>query len=128
MKLFREALIICGIYLIGESISSFFNLPVPGNILGMIILFSLLCLKIIKVEDIEHVADFLLKHLAFFFLPAGVGLMTSVNIIKDTWIQILVVCVVSTVIVIAVTGLIVQAICGTKKIKIKEGEVFGNNK
>ena len=43
LKLFREALIILGIYLVGEFLSTSLHLPIPGNILGMIILFILLC-------------------------------------------------------------------------------------
>lgn len=110
MKLFREAIIILGIYLLGEFISEVLSLPVPGNILGMIILLFLLCTKIIKLEQINTIANFLLDHLAFFFIPAGVGLMTSVDIIKDSWLKLIVVCIATTIIIIASTGLIVQYI------------------
>ena len=110
MKLFREAIIILGIYLLGEFISEVLSLPIPGNILGMIILLFLLCTKIIKLEQIETIATFLLDHLAFFFIPAGVGLMTSVDIIKDSWLKLIVVCIATTIIIIASTGLIVQYI------------------
>ena len=119
MKLFREAIIILGIYLLGEFISEVLSLPVPGNILGMIILLFLLCTKIIKLEQIETIANFLLDHLAFFFIPAGVGLMTSVDIIKDSWLKLIVVCIATTIIIIASTGLIVQYI--TRK-NTKRGE------
>lgn len=110
MKLFREAIIIFGIYLMGELLSGLLNLPIPGNILGMLILLLLLCTKVIKLEQIETVSTFLLDHLAFFFIPAGVGLMTSVGVIKDTWIKLIIVCILTTSIVIASTGLIVQFI------------------
>ncbi|HEY5523825.1 MAG TPA: CidA/LrgA family protein [Clostridium sp.] len=110
MKLFREAIIILGIYLLGEFISEVLSLPIPGNILGMIILLFLLCTKIIKLEQIETIANFLLDHLAFFFIPAGVALMTSVDIIKDSWLKLIVVCIATTIIIIASTGLIVQYI------------------
>lgn len=110
MKLFREAIIIFGIYLVGELLSGTLGLPIPGNILGMIILFILLCTKVIKLEQIENISKFLLDHLAFFFIPAGVGLMSSFGIIKDTWLKLIIVCVVTTIIVIASTGLIVQFI------------------
>ena len=110
MKLFREALIILGIYLLGEFLASSLHLPVPGNILGMVILFILLCTKIVKVDNISTVTNFLLDHLAFFFIPAGVGLMASIGIIKSTWWQLLVVCISTTIIIIGVTGIIVQAI------------------
>lgn len=127
MKLFREAIIILGIYLLGEFISNMLSLPIPGNILGMIILLVLLCTKIIKLEQIETISNFLLDHLAFFFIPAGVGLMSSVGIIKDTWLKLLIVCVSTTIIIIAITGLIVQFI--TKKSKnIGGNKIEHNNK
>lgn len=115
MKLFREALIILGIYLIGELLSSVLHLPIPGNILGMIILFILLYTKVIKVENISNITNFLLDHLAFFFIPAGVGLMTSAGIIRSTWWQLLVVCLSTTIIIIGTTGIIVQRITKNKK-------------
>ncbi len=110
MKLFREAIIIFTIYLIGDIFSKGFNLPIPGNILGMILLLFLLCTKIIKVSQIENISNFLLDHLAFFFIPAGVELMNSFGIIKDTWLKLILVCIITTSIVIVSTGLIVQFI------------------
>lgn len=115
MKLFREALIILGIYLLGELLSVSLHLPIPGNIFGMIILFILLCAKVVKVDNILNVTNFLLDHLSFFFIPAGVGLMASIGIIKSAWWQLLVVCILTTVIIIGVTGIIVQTI--SKKTK-----------
>jgi holin-like protein len=117
LKLFREALIILGIYLGGEFLSTSLHLPIPGNILGMIILFILLCTKVVEVDNISNVTNFLLDHLAFFFIPAGVGLMASMGIIKSTWWQLLVVCLLTTSIIIAVTGITVQSICKRAKEK-----------
>jgi Putative effector of murein hydrolase LrgA len=117
LKLFREALIILGIYLVGEFLSTSLHLPIPGNILGMIILFILLYTKVVKVDNISNVTSFLLDHLAFFFIPAGVGLMASMGIIKSTWWQLLVVCLSTTVIIIGVTGIIVQMISKRSKEK-----------
>ena len=89
MKLFREALIIFGIYLLGELLSSVLHLPIPGNILGMVILFILLCTKVVKVDNISNVTSFLLDHLSFFFIPAGVGLMASIGVIKINLVAII---------------------------------------
>ena len=69
MKLFREAIIIFGIYLMGELISGLLNLPIPGNILGMLILLLLLCTKVIKLEQIETVSTFLLISCSIFLYP-----------------------------------------------------------
>lgn len=115
MKLFREALIIFGIYLLGEVISSSLSLPVPGNILGMIILFLLLYTKVVKIDNIINITNFLLNHLAFFFIPAGVGLMASFAVIKTSCIQLLIVCLLTTIIIIASTGTIVQFISRRSK-------------
>ncbi|WP_291650368.1 CidA/LrgA family protein [Clostridium sp.] len=121
MKIFREAIIILGIYLIGELISKVLSLPIPGNILGMIILLALLCSKIVKVEKVETVSNFFLDHLAFFFIPAGVGLITSFDSIKDSLILIILLCIITTSIVIVVTGSVVQFVMNLQKTKTKKG-------
>ena len=129
LKLFREALIILGIYLVGELVSTSLHLPIPGNIVGLVILFILLWTKIVKVDNISNVTNFLLDHLAFFFIPAGVGLMASLGIIKTTWWQLLIVCVLTTTIIIGVTGIIVQSISRKTKektLKRNEGGIFGD--
>lgn len=120
MKLLRELLIILVIYFIGEFISKLFNLPVPGNIIGMILLLILLCTKLVKLEMIETVSKFLLDHLAFFFIPAGVGLLTSLDVIKNNWEKLLFLCLVTTVIVIAVTSLTIEFMTSKKLAKPEE--------
>lgn len=120
MKLFRELLIILIIYFLGEFLSKSLHLPIPGNILGMLILLALLCTKVIKINQVEKVSNFFLDHLSFFFIPAGVGLITSVAVIKDSWYKLLIVCIITTVIVIISTGHIVQLLSkkkGSEKIE-----------
>lgn len=51
------------------------QVPVPGNVMGMLILFTLLATKIIRVEWVLEASTFLVKHLAFFFIPIAVGLI-----------------------------------------------------
>ncbi|MBC5626428.1 CidA/LrgA family protein [Clostridium sp. NSJ-49] len=108
MKIFREFIIILVLYFIGELISKTFNIPIPGNIIAMILLFVSLCTGIIKVEKVDDISTFFLDHLAFFFIPAGVGLINSFDSIKSSAIQIIIICIITTIIVMAVTGIIVQ--------------------
>ncbi|CUO27970.1 MULTISPECIES: CidA/LrgA family protein [Clostridium] len=108
MKIFREFIIILVLYFIGELISKIFNIPIPGNIIAMILLFVSLCTGIIKVEKVDDISTFFLDHLAFFFIPAGVGLINSFDSIKSSAIQIIIICIITTIIVMAVTGIIVQ--------------------
>lgn len=115
MKLFREAIIILGIYLLGVLITDITGVPIPGNVIGMVILFLLLYLKVIKVEQISSISNFFLEHLAFFFIPAGVGLISSFAVIKNIWLQLLIVCFITTAITMICTGRIVQRIANKKE-------------
>lgn len=108
MKILRQLGIVLSIALLGEFFSKTFKLPIPGNVLGMIILLCLLSLKIIKIEMIEDISDFLLGYLSFFFIPAGVGLISNLDILRDKGFGILLVCTISTIITIIVTGLTIQ--------------------
>lgn len=108
MKLLRQLGIILGIALLGEIISKLLNLPIPGNVLGMVILLIFLSLKIVKIEMIEELSNFLLGYLAFFFIPAAVGLIANLDLLKEQGIAILTICVISTIVAIVVTGLTIQ--------------------
>ena len=125
MKLFRESIIIIGIYLLGQVVSNVLSLPVPGNILGMLILLVLLFTKVIKLEQIETISNFFLDHLAFFFIPAGVGLMNSAGIIKDSWLRLIFVCIITTIIIIATTGITIQFI--SRRLSKEKGEIDDEN-
>ena len=104
MKIFREVLVIFGLYYVGELISTTLSLPLPGSLVGMI----LLQLHIVELEQIATVSDFLLGHLPFFFLPAGVALMASFSAMKGLWIWMLVICLVTTIITMGCSGRIIQ--------------------
>jgi len=64
-----------GIYFACNTLVTMTGLPIPANVLGIVVLFSCLCLGVIKMEQVGRVADFLLRHLVFFFIPVAVGLM-----------------------------------------------------
>jgi holin-like protein len=104
MKLLRQAGIIIGICFLGELLHRLFKLPIPGNVLGMVLLFISLCSGVIKLEMVEDVSNFLLDHLAFFFIPAGVGVIACLNILKGRWLAILGICVITTIVIMITTG------------------------
>ena len=74
----------------------------------MLLLLALLMTNVVKVEQIETVSNFLLDHLAFFFLPAGVALITALGILKLDGIQLVIIAIVSTLVVMSVTAILVQ--------------------
>jgi len=75
--------ILAGIFWSGTHIAAWSGLPIPGSVLGVIMLFFLLLSGVIKLEYVEEVADFLLKHLMFFFVPIAVGLMDTAEIFME---------------------------------------------
>lgn len=108
MKYIVQFLIILAICFTGEIIHSYFNLPVPGNILGMLLLLLLLMTGVIRLSMIEDVSNFMLRHLSFFFIPAAVGLITCFTILEGKWTVLMFISVVSTFIIAVVTGATVQ--------------------
>jgi holin-like protein len=88
----------------GEFISSRLDLPIPGNVIGMVLLLGGLYLGWVRLEWVQEAADLLLSHLALFFVPAGVGVMVYFGLIAREWLPIVVATVVSTFVVMAVTG------------------------
>jgi hypothetical protein len=57
--------------LIGEAISAFLHVPIPGNVIGMGLLTVSLAVGLVRLDDVRPVADVLLKHLALLFVPPG---------------------------------------------------------
>lgn len=113
-------MLIIGIYFLGELLSKSLIKFIPGNIFGMLILLILLSTKIVKIEAIETVAKFLLDHLAFFFIPAGVGLITVVQLIEGNTVKLIAICVISTFIVMGITGSTAQILINRKNKKKEE--------
>jgi len=114
MKFLRQFAIILVICFVGEAVHRFLRLPIPGSVIGMILLLLGLTSGIIKLEHIEETSEFLLNHLAFFFVPAGVGIISSLDVMKGNWIPIFVIIVISTIVVMVTTGITVQLLKGDK--------------
>ncbi|MHA7109045.1 CidA/LrgA family protein [Sunxiuqinia elliptica] len=108
MKVFKQLLILLGINFAGELISHYLQLPIPGSITGMILLLVLLLTGVIKEMQIAETADFFLKNMGFFFIPAGVGVMVSYQALEGRYVQTIVAILASTLIVMAVTSLVTQ--------------------
>lgn len=100
----RGLMLLCGFQLLGELFSRAAGLPIPGNVLGMGLLLAALAARLIKTDWVEQAADLLLANLALFFVPAGVGVMVYLQLIAREWLPISVATVVSTFVVMAVTG------------------------
>lgn len=110
MKIIRQLAIIFAICALGELISQMLPFPMPGSIVGMVLLFLLLTFRIIKLKQVEDVGGFLLKNMAFFFIPAGVSLITVFNQISGKILQIVLICLLTTVLTFGITALTVRTV------------------
>ena len=96
--------IIMAFYLLGESIAWLLNGFIPGSVL----LFGALMLRWVNPDRVRPVARFLCNNMAFFFLPAGVGVITSMDVLSDYWDILLVVGTVTTLLVLVVVAMLQQ--------------------
>ncbi|MBP1919982.1 CidA/LrgA family protein [Youngiibacter multivorans] len=110
MKIIKEMSLILGIYFMGEVIKVLTGLPIPGNIIGFVLLLTLLLLKVLKVSQVESVTTFLLENLTFFFIPSGVGLLSSFGLLQGSIWKLILVITITTFITMAVAGITTQAV------------------
>lgn len=108
MNYLKEFVILCVCLFLGAITRSIINYPIPEPVYGMIYLFIALQFNILKSEDIKETSDGILKNLAFLFVPAGVGILANVDVIKGKIFQIIILVIIGTIISMALTGLVVQ--------------------
>ena len=117
MKYIFQLAIIFGISFVGELLNVLLPLPVPASVYGLIILFLLLCTKIVKLEQVETVSEYMMAIMPLFFIEPTVGIMNSYGLVKGNILALFIACFLSFVSVIAVTGLVSQAIIRLKRKK-----------
>jgi holin-like protein len=84
------------------------SLPFPSSVIGLLLLLLCLQIGVIKIEWVKSVSDILLKHLALFFVPPGVGLMLYVDALQQSALAIMLAWVISTLAVMATVALLQQ--------------------
>ncbi|MGG3564506.1 CidA/LrgA family protein [Neobacillus rhizosphaerae] len=109
-KFTLQMVILIVIYQLGNLIVRFFKMPIPGNVIGIVLLFLFLLMGIIKVDQIETAAGWLLKHLGFFFIPISVGLMTLGDTLVNKWLPLMFILIVSAFIGLLTAGKATQAV------------------
>ena len=121
MKYIKQFAIILFISVIGEILNFLIPLPVPASIYGIIILFLALEFKIIKLSSVQDVGSFLVEIMPVMFIPAAVALMQSWGILKPSILAYAVITFVTTVVVMAMSGLATQAVIRAGKKKEDKG-------
>lgn len=117
----RQFGIILGVTCAGEVLKYFIPLPIPGSIYGLVLMLALLMTRAIKVEHVKDVGEFMIEIMPLMFIPAGVGLMTSWSQLKTFLLPLVVITVVSTFVVMIVTGKVTDFLLDRKGKEKKHG-------
>ena len=115
MKYLKQFLIILAVSLLGEICKIIFPLPIPASIYGMTFMFIFLLTGVIKLEQVKDAGKFLIEIMPVMFIPAGVGLMSSWNVLQPVLLPVSVITVLTIFTVMAATGLVSQVIIRNKK-------------
>lgn len=93
---------------VGYLVTTTFRLSLPGNLVGMLVLLVLLGTGAIRLRWIENGASLLLKHLAFFFIPIAVGIMTFGELLRSSGVTLFAVLLVSSLFGVWMAGMASQ--------------------
>ena len=104
MKYMKQLGIIFAVTCIGEILKYVIPLPIPASIYGLVLMLVLLMSRIVMLEQVQDVADFLIEIMPMMFIPAAVGLLVSWKHLKSMLVPVVVITIVSTIIVMAMTG------------------------
>lgn len=119
MKIYKQLFWIFLFSYLGEIVSAAISsfIAIPGSVIGMVLLFIALHTNILRLEQVDEIGTWLTDNMGIFFVPAGVGLMANFGVLANTWWQLLIIMAVTTVLMMAFVGKIVQFI----KAKVENG-------
>ena len=106
----RQCAVLFGCLALGEWIVSLTGVTLPSSIIGMLLLTLFLKVGWVKLKWVQGLSDFLVSNLGFFFVPPGVALMLYFDVIEAEFWPIVIATVVSTVLVLVVTGWVHQIV------------------
>ena len=104
--------ILLAFQLLGELLVHLGGLPVPGPVLGMVLLFLTLLGRGALPESLRSTAQTLLSHLSLLFVPAGVGIIQHGARLAEEWLAVAIALLLSTLLTVAVTALVMRAFIG----------------
>lgn len=110
MKYLKQLLIILLFSFAGEILHYVIPLQIPASIYGLLLLFAALMLRIVKLPQVRDAAGYLIEIMPLLFIPAGVGLLQSWGVLAPVLVPVSVIMVVSTVLVMGVSGRVTQAV------------------
>ena len=108
MKYVKQILIILAFTLLGELLQAVIPLPIPAAIYGLVLMLIALCTGLLKPDHIADTANFLVGIMPLLFVAPAVKIMAYWGVIKENWLPIIAITVLSTVVVFIVSGLVTK--------------------
>ena len=115
MKYVRQFVIIMVFTFLGEVLKALLPFPVPASIYGLLALLLALETKLLPLASVRDVGEFFVEIMPLTFIPAGVGLLESWGVMKPMLGSLVLIVVVSTILVMAVSGLVTQGVIALRK-------------
>lgn len=110
MKYLNQFLIIMGFTLLGEVLQRVVPLPIPASVYGIVLLFSALCLGLVKVEWVKDAGAFLTSILPVLFVSPAVGILENWGLIRGILLPMVLLVLASTALTFGISGRVTQAI------------------
>ena len=117
MKFLRQFMIILLLSFLGEVLKMFIPLPIPASVYGLVLMLVCLVTGVLKTSQVKDAAFFLIEIMPVMFIPAAAGLIDSWGVLRPLIVPIMIITVVITVFVMAVTGRVAQMIAQKRGIK-----------
>ena len=106
----RQCAVLFACLALGELVVFLTGVKLPSSIIGMLLLTFSLKVGWVKLKWVQGLSDFLVANLGFFFVPSGVALMLYFDVIRAEFWPIVIATVVSTILVLIVTGWVHQIV------------------
>ncbi|MFH6392459.1 antiholin-like murein hydrolase modulator LrgA [Staphylococcus aureus] len=129
---FHQVIVIALVLFVSKIIESFMPIPMPASVIGLVLLFVLLCTGAVKLGEVEKVGTTLTNNIGLLFVPAGISVVNSLGVISQAPFLIIGLIIVSTILLLICTGYVTQIIMKvtsrskgdkvTKNIKIEEAQ------
>ena len=104
----RALTVLVACQFVGEVTARAMGLPLPGPVIGLVLMLGILIVRDGPDPALRDTGNGLLRHLSLLFVPAGVGIVTQLDVLARDWLAIVVSILVSTALGLAVTGWLMQ--------------------
>ncbi|MCX4307838.1 MAG: CidA/LrgA family protein [Acetatifactor sp.] len=123
MKLMKQLAVIMTISFLAELMEILIPLPVAASVYGLLLMLIGLVTKIIPLEKVEDGADFLIEIMPILFVPPTVGLIANVEALRQMLVPLFVICITTTILIMAVTGRVTQRLMRCGKVEGRQNSL-----